>query len=805
MTKRIIDASEHQKKIDWEKVKASGKIDGVIFRIGYGDNDVGQDDKYFLRNLTECERLGIPYEVYLYSYADTDKHIQSEIAHIKRLLNGRNVRVWLDLEYRPAKAFWRKAVEAFLKAFPSGGVYSWEWVFTDVLDGIDCPRWICAYGSNSGKPEYNYKPKLDCHGWQYTSRASVPGINGNVDMSEWYKDFAEAVPMPSTSPTAGRNDVVNQMLAWEGYDEKNGKFKGIIDGYNKYLPTAVKAGCANYAVKYSDEWCATAASYAYIACGLGHMFPVECSCPRMITLAKKMGIWQENDGYVPDPAEAVLYDWEDSGRGDNTGTPDHIGIVISVDKTAGTFVVMEGNKNESVERRTMSIDGKYIRGFICPKFNTTTPTTAKEKKTVAKTYEISKTGTPNKKTVIKWGLLKNNQKVTPRLQPDESAKPCSFAPVKPLTKIEVYDYITTAKRWAYCKVGGKFGFILASSITAYLRTPNQSMDKVVDWVISDDFGKNDVREAALKKLGYDADKVQAAVNERLGYKPSNAPKIRVWPIWFFEGNESLYGDCTAIMEYADDNKTVAHCILIDSAQGDASGTVIRKLKDAGVKKIDAVVISHAHGDHYGGLTALLKAFPVGHIYVPNTDGLDKYQRSYGDAIRRQAKKATGSTLNVGDSFTIGRVTCKCIFQAPADKLTERDDHHFVNNQSMVLRFTLADTWTFHSAGDLQNEGNNLLVKAVSDLKADIFKCQWHGDANACNETICKAISPTVAFSNYHHTEQSGRGTTRQRLEAVGAVVARNAENGDIYIDCRGNTMRLSCSKGNLSRAFVKKN
>ena len=213
--KRIIDVSEHQKEIDWVKVKQ--EVDGVILRIGYGDDDTAQDDKYFLYNITECERLGIPYEVYLYSYADNDAHIQSEIAHIKRLLGSRNVRVWLDLEYRPAKAFWRKAATAFLKAFPDGGVYSWEWVFTDILDGIDCPRWICAYGSNSGKPEADYKPVLSCHGWQYTSKARVPGINGDVDMSEWYGDFAEAIQ----KPTAGRESVVARICSWEGYNERS--------------------------------------------------------------------------------------------------------------------------------------------------------------------------------------------------------------------------------------------------------------------------------------------------------------------------------------------------------------------------------------------------------------------------------------------------------------------------------------------------------------------------------------------------------------------------------------------------------
>ena len=367
MAKTIIDVSEHQKEINFSALKG---VDGIILRIGYGDNDSTQDDKYFLRNVAECERLGIPYEVYLYSYADTDKHMHSEIEHIKRLLAGRNVRPWLDLEYRPAKKYWRKAVEMFLEAFPNGGVYSWEWIFTDILDGIECPRWICAYGSNSGKPEYNYKPALDCHGWQYTSKARIPGINGNVDVSEWYKGFAQAVH----KAPAGREAVVAKISSWEGYNERSGQYKAIIDGYNAYLPTAVKAGCVNYKVKYTDEWCATAASYAYIACGLGHLFPVECSCPRMITLAQKMGIWQENDGYTPKPAEAVLYDWDDSSKGDNTGTADHIGIVIAVD--GNTFTVMEGNNGEAVKRRTMSVNGKYIRGFITPRFGTEKKTNA---------------------------------------------------------------------------------------------------------------------------------------------------------------------------------------------------------------------------------------------------------------------------------------------------------------------------------------------------------------------------------------------------------------------------------------------
>ena len=814
MAKRIIDGSEHQKKIDWEKVKASGKIDGVIFRIGYGDNDVGQDDKYFLRNITECERLGIPYEVYLYSYADTNAHIQSEIAHIKRLLAGRNVRVWLDIEYRPAKAFWRKAVEAFLKAFPSGGVYTWEWVFTDILDGIECPRWICAYGPNDGKPHYDYKPHLDCHGWQYTSRASVPGITGNVDMSEWYKDFAQAAAMPSTSSAAGRNDVVDQMLAWEGYSEKNGKFKALIDGYNDYLPTAVKAGCANYAVKYSDEWCATAASYAYIACGIGHLFPVECSCPRMITLAKKMGIWQENDGYVPDPADAVLYDWEDSGSGENTGTPDHIGIVISVDKSKGTFVVMEGNKNEAVGRRTMNVNGRYIRGFITPKFVADTSAGSSPAKTIikkeevkpaVKTYEVSKTGTPNKKTIIKWGLLKNNQKVTPRLQPDESAKPCSFAPVKPLTKIEVYDYITTAKRWAYCKVGGKFGFILASSIADYLRIPKQPIDTVVKWVLADDFGTKETRRKALTALGYNYDAVQAAVTAKpqgsQKKEDTNSPRIRMYAPRFWENDPDFFGDETIFIEGKKGT-------VFDT--GMKGSLAVSKLKALNLDEI-TIIITHPHGDHTGNVKTMVDNLPVKHVYLPDQSGIRKYQKSYAENMDNIAahckKKGVPVTwLKMGDSFTVGSLRIQCLFQADADKLKEKDGHHFINNMSMVYK-VFAGSWRILIGGDLSAEGILQMMASGVDFSCDVFKFFWHGDRAGIKRAFAQALKGVFfAFTQYEHKEGKGNGrtSTYNLLRDIGAFVARAFEDGEINVDFQGTTAKLTTSLG-ISRTFVKKN
>ena len=316
----------------------------------------------------------------------------------------------------------------------------------------------------------------------------------------------------------------------------------------------------------------------------------------------------------------------------------------------------------------------------------------------------------------------------------------------------------------------------------------------------------------LKNFGYKSILVEYIVKsqdpEKIQPKPSTDtehPRIMIWGIWFTESCESKYGDATAIIQY-DKDDNIEHVILIDTGMNGSD--TIKKLKKAGVTKIDAVVISHAHGDHYGFLTSVFENFKVEALYLPDCTELDKLQRSYGNAIRNQEKKAkmygaSCTYLKKGSTFTIGKIECDCIWQAPANKLSEHDDHHFVNNESIVLVFTLDGIWKYHTAGDLQNEGNNLLIKEIKNLKADIFKCQWHGDANACNTAICEAVKPKIAFWNYHHREQSGRGTTRKRLEAVGAIVARNYENGDIYINCIGNKMTLYSSKKNISATFMK--
>lgn len=158
-----------------------------------------------------------------------------------------------------------------------------------------------------------------------------------------------------------RKKVVNKAKSYLGCRESDGSHKKIIDLYNKHKPLA-----RGYAVRYTDEWCATFVSAVSIACGLTDIMPTECSCTKMIDLYKALGRWQESDAYAPQIGDIMMYDWEDSGRGDNTGAPNHVGLVVAVNGTS--LVVIEGNKGEEVAYRSMSVNGKYIRGYCLPNY-----------------------------------------------------------------------------------------------------------------------------------------------------------------------------------------------------------------------------------------------------------------------------------------------------------------------------------------------------------------------------------------------------------------------------------------------------
>jgi hypothetical protein len=140
-------------------------------------------------------------------------------------------------------------------------------------------------------------------------------------------------------------------------------------------------------VTYTDDWCATFVSAVAVKLGYTDIMPTECGCEEMIKLYQKIGCWDENDARVPNPGELIFYDWQDNGKGDNRGYTNHVGIVEKVE--TGKITVIEGNYKNAVTRRTLNVDGLYIRGFAVPKYDKETATEPAPKAESAVTVKLS--------------------------------------------------------------------------------------------------------------------------------------------------------------------------------------------------------------------------------------------------------------------------------------------------------------------------------------------------------------------------------------------------------------------------------
>lgn len=217
-----IDVSYHQGNIDWEKVKNSGKVDFAIIRCGYGMDQTDQDDSCWEYNTSECERLNIPYGVYIYSYADTVERAQSEAQHVIRLLEGKNISypVYYDMEdssvmnkitgqqvVQIAQAFFDTMKEA---GYSNLGIYSSKSLFENKLTSTvfdQYPKWVAQYNSSCTYQKYY-------HMWQCTDSALIDGISTNVDFN-----YQIGVKLNRTTV----NLVAGKTAGLNAYDPATGK------------------------------------------------------------------------------------------------------------------------------------------------------------------------------------------------------------------------------------------------------------------------------------------------------------------------------------------------------------------------------------------------------------------------------------------------------------------------------------------------------------------------------------------------------------------------------------------------------
>lgn len=176
---------------------------------------------------------------------------------------------------------------------------------------------------------------------------------------QYYNQFVSKGDDPVSTVTADK--ILDIYRSWIGYSEANGKHKKIVDLYNAHKPLA-----RGYAVRYTDSWCDTCLSAAFIKAGAVTLIGgAECGVEEHVKIFKRAGIWIEDGTIIPKPGDIIVYNWDDSTQ-PNDGYADHIGIVESV--SGNTITTIEGNYKDAVGRRVIPVGWGYIRGYARPKY-----------------------------------------------------------------------------------------------------------------------------------------------------------------------------------------------------------------------------------------------------------------------------------------------------------------------------------------------------------------------------------------------------------------------------------------------------
>ena len=216
MPRTILDVSRWQGRIDWDAVKHSGKIDGVMIRA-MGNSKEGKPSKpyldpFFARNYAECTRVGLPVGVYGYFKATTKAQADRELALLKLALTGKTFQlpVAVDIEDKLQVALSKSAltdiVAHCLSVVESWGVYAMLYTGlnfgqTNLYMGGTALKpydvWQAAYRTKKPTPDWAFGM------WQYTSSGKIPGIAKGADLSVAYKDYAAIIQRAGLTKVKG--------------------------------------------------------------------------------------------------------------------------------------------------------------------------------------------------------------------------------------------------------------------------------------------------------------------------------------------------------------------------------------------------------------------------------------------------------------------------------------------------------------------------------------------------------------------------------------------------------------------------
>lgn len=204
----IMDVSRWQGSIDWDAVKRSGKIDGVMLRVLGSKGGKPYVDPAFERNYAACTARGIPVGGYYYTCATTPQQTAAELAALRAALADKNFQlpIVVDAEdpklrsLTPVKLSARVAeAAAQLEAW---GLYAMVYTYTNFADTALDMAALAAY--DLWIADYRGTRPTRKHGmWQHTSSGTIPGVSGPVDLSVAYKDYAGIIQRAGLTKVRG--------------------------------------------------------------------------------------------------------------------------------------------------------------------------------------------------------------------------------------------------------------------------------------------------------------------------------------------------------------------------------------------------------------------------------------------------------------------------------------------------------------------------------------------------------------------------------------------------------------------------
>jgi len=231
-------------------------------------------------------------------------------------------------------------------------------------------------------------------------------------------------------------------------------------------------------------------------------------------------------------------------------------------------------------------------------------------------------------------------------------------------------------------------------------------------------------------------------------------------------------------------------ILIDGGNDDDGPKVVEYLKSHGVKELSAIVATHPHEDHIGGLDSVIQSIPAKIVYMPNATSNTRTFEDFiaavntSGAIKIQAK--AGVSLNVPDLTGL--------FLAPNNSSYEE-----VNNFSAVLNVTYGKV-SFLFEGDAEDISEAEMLKNGQDLKANVLKVGHHGSNSSTTSGFLKAVAPQYAIISVGADNEYGHPTPTilDRIAKAGVKVYRTDQSGTIVAKTDGKSVEFDKKETKLA-------